>query len=116
VAAADVVHPARAGRAPNHAGDGQPKHAPDEARRLIAKIEIVHTPKHGSWVTMAECEWSSLERQAIEGRASDAETLREQCDAWELTRNASEQRIDWQVTSGDARIKLRRLYSQIRER
>jgi hypothetical protein len=88
---------------------------PAEARRLIAKIEIVHTPKHGSWLNMAECELSALERQAIAGRVPDAETLRERVGAWESPRNASRKRIDWQFTTDDARIKLRRLYPKIRE-
>lgn len=88
--------------------------APEEARRLIEKIEVVHTPKHGSWLNMAECELSVLERQALGDRVGSEQELRERVAAWESTRNSSFRGIDWQFKTPDARIKLRRLYPQIR--
>lgn len=86
---------------------------PAEARRLIAKIEVVHTPKHGSWLNMAECELSSMERQATGGRIADQTALRECAAAWESERNRKFNRIEWQFRADDARIRLRRLYPQI---
>ena len=86
---------------------------PTEARRLIGKIELVHTPKHGSWLNMAECELSVLERQALGERVGDEPELRHRVGAWEADRNNRSKTIDWQFTTADARIKLRRLYPQI---
>jgi hypothetical protein len=86
---------------------------PREARRLIEKIEVVHTPKHGSWLNMAECELSALEKQALGERVGDEPDLRRQVGAWEDDRNNRSKRIDWQFKTADARIKLRRLYPQI---
>ena len=87
--------------------------APDEARRLIEKIEVVHTPKHGSWLNMAECELSVLERQALGDRVESEAMLRERIAVWNADRNQRSKRIDWQFKTSDARIKLRRLYPQI---
>ena len=87
--------------------------APTEARRLIEKIEVVHTPKHGSWLNMAECELSVLEKQALGERVEDQTMLRERIAVWGADRNARFKRIDWQFKTSDARIKLRRLYPQI---
>ena len=84
--------------------------APDEARRLIEKIEVVHTPKHGSWLNMAECELSVLEKQCLGDRIGDEATLRERIRAWNADRNNRSRKIDWQFLTPDARIKLRRLY------
>ena len=86
---------------------------PTEARRLIEKIEVVHTPKHGSWLDMAECELSVLEKQALGDRVGDEAELRTRVSGWETDRNNRSKRIDWQFTTSDARIKLRRLYPQI---
>jgi transposase len=86
---------------------------PEEARRVIEKLEIVHTPKHGSWLNMAECELSAMERQATGGRVGDRGTLRACVAPWESARNDKSNRIDWQFTTSKARIKLRRLYPQI---
>ena len=86
---------------------------PEEARRLIDKIEVVHTPKHGSWLNMAECELSVLEKQALGERVSDEAELREDVTAWESDRNNRFKGIDWQFQTADARIKLRRLYPKI---
>jgi len=87
--------------------------APTEARRLIEKIEVVHTPKHGSWLNMAECELSVLEKQALGERVADEAILREGIAVWNADRNNRSKGIDWQFKTGDARIKLRRLYPQI---
>jgi transposase len=84
--------------------------APDEARRLIEKIEIVHTPKHGSWLNMAECELSVLEKQALGERVESEAVLRERIAVWNADRNNRSKGIDWQFKTSDARIKLRRLY------
>jgi len=86
---------------------------PAEARRLIEKIEVVHTPKHGSWLDMAECELSVLEKQALGERVGDETELRQRTAGWERDRNNRCKGIDWQFRTADARIKLRRLYPQI---
>jgi hypothetical protein len=86
---------------------------PAEARRIIEKIEVVHTPKHGSWLNMAECELSVLEKQCLGDRIADEATLRERVQRWENDRNNRSKKIDWQFATADARIKLRRLYPQI---
>jgi transposase len=86
---------------------------PEEARRLMGRIEVVHTPKHGSWLNMAECELSVLERQALGDRVASEAELRGRVDPWETNRNTGFRGIDWQFRTPDARIKLRRLYPQI---
>lgn len=83
---------------------------PMDARRLIEKIEVVHTPKHGSWLNMAECELSVLEKQALDERVENEATLRERIAVWNADRNSRSKGIDWQFRTSDARIKLRRLY------
>ena len=87
--------------------------APIEARRLIEKIEVVHTPKHGSWRNMAECALSVLEKQALGERVADEAILREGIAIWNADRNNRSKGIDGQFKTSDARIKLRRLYPQI---
>lgn len=86
---------------------------PAEARRIIEKIEVVHTPKHGSWLNMAECELSVLEKQCLGERIGDEATLRQRVTTWNADRNNRSKKIDWQFQTKDARIKLRRLYPQI---
>ena len=86
---------------------------PQQARRIIERIEVVHTPKHGSWLNMAECELSVLEKQCLRDRIGDEPTLRERVSIWNTDRNNRSKRIDWQFEAADARIKLRRLYPQI---
>jgi hypothetical protein len=88
---------------------------PTEARRIASKLEIHYTPKHGSWLNMAEIELSVLARQCLDRRIPDREMLAEEVSVWEAERNASESSIDWRFTSADARIKLRRLYPEIVE-
>ena len=84
--------------------------APEEARRLVSKLEWHYTPEHGSWLNQVEIEISILSRQCLERRIPDAETLRRQVKAWEAARNACRATIEWRFTSRDARIKLKRLY------
>lgn len=87
--------------------------APAEARRIIEKIEVTHTPKHGSWLNMAECELSVMEKQCLDERISDEPTLRQRMETWAKDRNNRSKKIDWQFETSDARIKLRRLYPKI---
>jgi hypothetical protein len=86
---------------------------PAEARRLMARLEMVHTPKHGSWLNIAEIELNVLSRQCFGQMIGDAATLREQVAAWESDRNAKQKGVDWQFTTTDARIRLKRLYPRI---
>lgn len=79
----------------------------------MEKLEIHYTPKHGSWLNMAEIELSVLARQCLERRIPDKESLAEEVGAWEEERNAAESAIDWRFTSADARIKLKHLYPEI---
>ena len=83
--------------------------APDEAKRLADRLEIHHTPKHGSWLNMAEIEPSALGRD-LPDRVGDRATLERHVQAWQHRRNAAATRADWQFTTKDARIKLRKLY------
>jgi hypothetical protein len=87
---------------------------PDEARRIARKIEWHYTPEHGSWLNLAETELSVLARQCLSRRMGDASLLACEVAAWEQARNALEAKIHWQFTSADARIKLRRLYPQLK--
>lgn len=86
---------------------------PAEARRILDKLELHFTPKHGSWLNMAEIELSVLARQCLDRRIPDRETLRHEVDAWQQSRNAQNHTVDWQFTTADARIKLKRLYPSI---
>ena len=84
--------------------------APEEARRLVEKLEIHYTPKHGSWLNIAEIEFSLLSRQCLDRRLGSQEELRREIEAWQRQRNRRHGTVDWQFTTQDARIKLRRLY------
>ena len=86
---------------------------PAEARRLAERVEWHYTPKHGSWLNMAECELSALARQCLDRRIPDQETLAREVAVWQARRDAAAVRIDWQFTTADARIKLKRLYPVI---
>ena len=83
---------------------------PAEARRIMEKLEIHYTPKHGSWLNMAEIELSVLHRQCLKARIPDQQTLRQQTQAWQDDRNHQQHTVHWQFTTDDARIKLHRLY------
>jgi hypothetical protein len=86
---------------------------PAEARRLAAKLELHYTPKHGSWLNIAEIELAVLARQCLDARIPDQETLTEKVTAWHDTRNARRGPVRWRFTTADARTKLRRLYPSI---
>ncbi len=83
---------------------------PAEARRLAAKLELHHTPKHGSWLNMAEIELAALQRQCLSRRLPDRAAVAREVAAWADRRNAAAAAIDWRFTTADARTKLRRLY------
>ena len=83
---------------------------PHEARRLLDRLEIHYTPKHGSWLNMAEIELAVLSRQCLSRRLPDKATLSSEIAAWQQRRNAAEAKVDWRFTAADARIKLKRLY------
>ena len=86
---------------------------PAEARRLIEKLEIHYTPKHGSWLDMAETELSILTKQCLDRRIPDREVLGREVVAWEEPRNAQRATMDWRFTTEQARIKLKRFYPSI---
>lgn len=87
--------------------------APVLARRLCEKLEIHHTPKHGSWLNMAEIELSVLSRQCLKQRIGSPMELEQHVAAWQQARNAQTVKINWRFTTDDARIKLKRLYPSI---
>jgi hypothetical protein len=87
--------------------------APEEAHRLASRFEWHHTPKHGSWLNVAECELSVVARQCLDRRIPDLDTLKREIAAWERGRNAAAVKVDWQFTTADARVKLKRLYPVI---
>lgn len=88
---------------------------PNEARRLLNKLEIHYTPKHGSWLNIAEIEFSVLKKQCLNRRMGDEKSLKNEIAAWEINRNNILGKIDWQFTTKDARIKLKRLYPLIKD-
>jgi len=83
---------------------------PQEARRIIERLEIHYTPKHGSWLNMAEIELSVVQRQCLNRRIPDQPTLIQQVTAWEDDRNSAHATVNWRFSTADARIKLKRLY------
>ena len=87
--------------------------SPEEARRLAKKLEIHYTPKHGSWLNVAEIELKALTTQCMNRRIASIEVLRREVGAWERARNKRTVSVDWQFTSADARIKLKHLYPVI---
>jgi DDE superfamily endonuclease len=87
--------------------------APAEARRLANRFEWHYTPKHGSWLNVAEMELSVLARQCLDRRIPDRATLAREVATWERDRNAAVVTVDWQFTTADARVKLKRLYPTI---
>lgn len=86
---------------------------PREARRLTERLEIHFTPKHGSWLNVAECELSVFTKQCLDRRIPDIETLRNEAREWYRERNQRQKGVNWRFTTNDARIKLKRLYPQI---
>ena len=89
------------------------KFEPAEAKRILDKLEIHYTPKHGSWLNMAEIELSHLSRQCLDRRIADKDIMTTETLAWCNERNTAEIKIDWQFTTADARIKLKKLYPVI---
>ena len=86
---------------------------PKEARRLAERLDIHYTPKHGSWLNIEEIELSVLKGQCLDRRIPDMPTMQVEVAAWEKNRNNSVSKIDWQFTTADARVKLKRLYTQL---
>jgi hypothetical protein len=86
---------------------------PANAKRLLDRLEIHYTPKHGSWLNMAEIELGVLSRQCLDRRIADETMLKHEVDAWEAARNTAHPSIDWRFTTADARIKLKHLYPSI---
>ena len=87
---------------------------PAEAKRLTDKLEIHYTPKHGSWLNIAEIELSALSRQCLDRRIADTEILKREVAAWNANRNDAKTRVRWRFTTANARIKLHRLYPSIK--
>lgn len=86
---------------------------PHEAKRIWDRFEFIYTPKHGSWLNMAEIELNVLMGQCLNRRIDNLETMKEEAEAWETHRNNKNAKINWQFTTKDARIKLKRLYPSI---
>jgi len=86
---------------------------PSEAKRIADRFEIRYTPKHGSWLNMAEIELSHLNRQCLDRRIGERSVMTSEVEAWTKARNEQKVIADWQFTTDDARIKLRKLYPQI---
>lgn len=99
----------------HHSGALYERFPPAEALRIAQRFEWHFTPEHGSWLNMAECELSVLTRQCLKCRIPDRSTLSESVSAWADRRNAADVTIDWQFTTDDARIKLKRLYPMLKE-
>lgn len=86
---------------------------PAEALRIANRIELVHTPKHGSWLNIAECELSVLTRQCLGRRLAKTSIITREAEAWAVDRNANQTGVDWQFNTDNARTKLKRLYPKI---
>jgi recombinational DNA repair ATPase RecF len=87
--------------------------APAEAKRLADRFEFHYTPKHGSWLDMAEIELGILGRQCLARRMETVDDLRREATAWKTARNAAQVKVNWQFSTEDARVKLRTLYPSI---
>ena len=90
-------------------------YAPAEALRIVRKLELVHTPKHGSWLNIAESELSVLTRQCLDRRIAERDTVRTEACVWARARNTKQTGVDWQFTTADARVKLKQLYPKVKE-
>ena len=86
---------------------------PEEAHRLANQLELVHTPKHGSWLNTSESELSVLTRQCLGRRLPDIKQVRTEATGWKIARNDQHTGIDWQFTTAEARIKLKSLYPKL---
>lgn len=87
---------------------------PEVARSLAKRLEIHYTPKHGSWLNIAEIELSAMSKQCLDRRIATITSLRSELSAWETDRNKNQKGVDWQFTTDTARIKLKRLYPQFK--
>lgn len=87
---------------------------PEVARRLAKRLVIHHTPKHGSWLNIAEIELSVMTRQCLDRRIATITSLRQELSDWQVARNKKQKGVDWQFTTDTARIKLKRLYPQFK--
>ena len=88
---------------------------PSEALRIVQKLELVHTPKHGSWLNVAESELSVLTRQCMDRRIATLADVGEEAQHWYERRNTKQVGVDWQFTTADARIRLKRLYPKVKD-
>ncbi len=89
--------------------------APEKARGIVRRLEFRHTPKHGSWLNIAECELSAMTRQCLSGRRFETiEEIRKETKAWQLYTNEKQRGVDWQFRVDDARIKLKSLYPKLK--
>lgn len=86
---------------------------PEEAKRIWDRFEFIYTPKHGSWLNMAEIELNVLQGQCLNRRIDNIKEIKEEVDAWQSHRNSKIAKIDWQFTTKKARIKLKKLYPSI---
>ena len=86
---------------------------PSEALRIAKRLEIVHTPKHGSWLNVAESELSVLTRQCLDRRIAERTTVAREAKTWARNRNAHDVGVDWHFTTADARVKLKQLYPKL---
>jgi len=86
------------------------RYPPGEARRIVEKLEWHYTPEHGSWLNMAEVELSALSRQCLCRRMNNQQTVMREAVIWQQQRNQAQTKVNWQFTTADARIKLKRLY------
>ena len=88
---------------------------PAEARRILERLELHYTPKHGSWLNMVEIELSILSEQCLDDRIPDGEALQRRVQSWEAARNEKRATVNWQFGVSDARAKLERLYPNLSE-
>ena len=88
-------------------------HPPEKARQILKRFRFVFTPKHGSWLNIAECELSVLTRQGVKQRVASKEELIKQVTQWYENRNLKQRKVDWQFTNKEARVKLKRLYPTV---
>ena len=98
----------------HNAGSFYEKFPPEKAKALWDRFEFVHTPKHGSWLNIAEIELNVLWGQCLKRRIDDIETVRKEAVAWQDTRNNKNAKVNWQFTTTDARVKLSRLYPTLK--
>ena len=91
------------------------KYSPENAKALWDRFEFIYTPRHGSWLNMAEIELNVLTKQCLNRRIGELQEIREEAEAWQISRNNKNAKIDWQFTTKDARIKLKRLYPSIHD-